>query len=65
MDPLMKRRVMDRLRTEARNGRTILMTTQVLSPQVHAVDAPCALHRPMVNGDHGRVALAQRQHHRA
>lgn len=31
MDPLMKRRVMDRLRTEARNGRTILLTTQVLS----------------------------------
>jgi ABC-type multidrug transport system ATPase subunit len=31
MDPLMKRRVMDRLRDEARNGRTILLTTQVLS----------------------------------
>jgi ABC-2 type transport system ATP-binding protein len=30
MDPIMKRRVMDRLRTEARNGRTILLTTQVL-----------------------------------
>lgn len=31
MDPLMKRRVLDRLRTEVRNGRTILLTTQVLS----------------------------------
>jgi ABC-2 type transport system ATP-binding protein len=31
MDPLMKRRVMDRLRAEARDGRTILLTTQVLS----------------------------------
>jgi ABC-2 type transport system ATP-binding protein len=31
MDPLMKRRVMDKLRAEARNGRTILLTTQVLS----------------------------------
>jgi ABC-type multidrug transport system ATPase subunit len=31
MDPMMRRRVMDRLRTEARNGRTILLTTQVLS----------------------------------
>jgi ABC-2 type transport system ATP-binding protein len=31
MDPLMKRRVMDRLRAEARNGRTILLTTQALS----------------------------------
>jgi ABC-type multidrug transport system ATPase subunit len=31
MDPMMKRRMMERLRTEARNGRTILLTTQVLS----------------------------------
>jgi ABC-2 type transport system ATP-binding protein len=31
MDPMMKRRMLDRLRTEARNGRTILLTTQVLS----------------------------------
>jgi ABC-2 type transport system ATP-binding protein len=31
MDPLMKRRVLDRLRAEARNGKTILLTTQVLS----------------------------------
>ncbi len=31
MDPLMKRRVMDRLRAETRKGRTILLTTQVLS----------------------------------
>jgi ABC-2 type transport system ATP-binding protein len=31
MDPLMKRRVMDRIRAEARNGRTVLLTTQVLS----------------------------------
>jgi ABC-2 type transport system ATP-binding protein len=31
MDPIMKRRVMDRLRAEARKGRTVLLTTQVLS----------------------------------
>jgi ABC-2 type transport system ATP-binding protein len=31
MDPFMKRRVLDRLRAEARKGRTILLTTQVLS----------------------------------
>jgi ABC-2 type transport system ATP-binding protein len=31
MDPFMKRRVMDRLRAEARQGRTILLTTQILS----------------------------------
>lgn len=31
MDPFMKRRVMDRIRAEARGGKTILLTTQVLS----------------------------------
>jgi ABC-2 type transport system ATP-binding protein len=31
MDPFMKRRVMDRLRAEVRQGRTILLTTQILS----------------------------------
>ena len=31
MDPFMKRRVMDRIRSESRNGRTVLLTTQVLS----------------------------------
>jgi ABC-2 type transport system ATP-binding protein len=31
MDPVMKRRVLDRLRAEGRKGRTILLTTQVLS----------------------------------
>ena len=31
MDPLMKRHVMTRLRQEAHNGRTVLLTTQVLS----------------------------------
>jgi ABC-2 type transport system ATP-binding protein len=31
MDPFMKRRVLDRIVAEARKGRTVLMTTQVLS----------------------------------
>jgi ABC-type multidrug transport system ATPase subunit len=31
MDPLMKRRVLERVRAEARKGRTVLLTTQVLS----------------------------------
>ena len=31
MDPIMKRRVMNRIRAEARNGRTVVFTTQVLS----------------------------------
>lgn len=30
MDPIMKRRVMDRIRAEARAGRTVLFTTQIL-----------------------------------
>jgi ABC-2 type transport system ATP-binding protein len=31
MDPFMKKRVIDRIRLEARSGRTVLLTTQVLS----------------------------------
>jgi ABC-2 type transport system ATP-binding protein len=31
MDPLMKRRVLDRIRAEARKGRTVFLTTQILS----------------------------------
>jgi ABC-2 type transport system ATP-binding protein len=31
MDPFMKRRVLERLRNEARKGRTVMLTTQVLS----------------------------------
>jgi ABC-2 type transport system ATP-binding protein len=31
MDPIMKRRVMNRIRAEARNGRTVVFTTQILS----------------------------------
>ena len=48
MDPLMKRRVMDRLRTEARNGRTILLTTQVLSEAEELCESIIIL-------DHGRA----------
>ena len=31
MDPILKRAVMERLREEARNGRTIVLTTQIIS----------------------------------
>ena len=31
MDPILKRAVMERLRAEARNGRTIVLTTQIIS----------------------------------
>jgi ABC-2 type transport system ATP-binding protein len=48
MDPLMKRRVMDRLRAEAKNGRTILLTTQVLSEAEELCESIMIL-------DHGRA----------
>ena len=48
MDPLMKRRVMDRLRSEVRNGRTILLTTQVLSEAEELCESIMIL-------DHGRA----------
>jgi ABC-type multidrug transport system ATPase subunit len=39
MDPFMKRRVMDRMVAESRKGRTILMTTQVLSEAEQLCDS--------------------------
>jgi ABC-2 type transport system ATP-binding protein len=48
MDPFMKRRVMDRLRLEARSGRTVLLTTQVLSEAEQLCDS-------IVIIDHGRT----------
>ena len=48
MDPLMKRRVMDRLRAEARDGRTILLTTQILSEAEELCESIMIL-------DHGRA----------
>ena len=45
MDPLMKRRVMDRLRNEAREGRTILLTTQVLSEAEELCESIMILNR--------------------
>lgn len=52
MDPIMKRRVMDRLRTEARNGRTILLTTQILSEAEELCESVMILDRgrPMASG---------------
>ena len=48
MDPIMRRRVMDRLRAEARNGRTVLLTTQVLSEAEQLCDTIMII-------DHGRA----------
>jgi len=45
MDPLMKRLVMDRLRVEARNGKTILLTTQVLSEAEELCETVMSLDR--------------------
>jgi ABC-2 type transport system ATP-binding protein len=48
MDPFMKRRVMDRIRAEARKGRTVLLTTQVLSEAEQLCDKILII-------DHGRT----------
>ena len=45
MDPLMKRRVMNRLRAEAQKGRTILLTTQVLSEAEELCETIMIIHR--------------------
>ena len=52
MDPLMKRRVLDRLRAEAKKGRTILLTTQVLSEAEELCDEIMILNkgRTMASG---------------
>jgi ABC-2 type transport system ATP-binding protein len=47
MDPFMKRRVMDRIVAESRKGRTVLLTTQVLSEAEQLCDR-------IVIIDHGR-----------
>jgi ABC-2 type transport system ATP-binding protein len=48
MDPFMKRRVMDRIVAESRKGRTVLLTTQVLSEAEQLCDR-------IVIIDHGRI----------
>ncbi|HVF59757.1 MAG TPA: ABC transporter ATP-binding protein [Thermoanaerobaculia bacterium] len=51
MDPLMKRRVMERIRAEARAGRTVLITTQILSEAEQLCDTIMII-------DHGRKLAA-------
>lgn len=51
MDPLMRRRVLDRIRREARNGRTVLLTTQVLSEAEELCDRIMIIH-------HGKTLAA-------
>jgi ABC-2 type transport system ATP-binding protein len=63
MDPLMKRRVMDRLRVEARNGRTILLTTQVLSEAEELCETIMILHRGRAMASGTLQELRQRSAH--
>ncbi len=51
MDPLMRRRVLDRIRLEARKGRTVLLTTQVLSEAEELCDRIMIIH-------HGKTLAA-------
>ncbi len=51
MDPFMKRRVMDRIRAAARSGRTVLLTTQVLSEAEQLCDTILII-------DHGRALVS-------
>lgn len=48
MDPFMRRRVLTRIRREARNGRTVLLTTQMLSEAEELCDTIMIL-------DHGKA----------
>jgi ABC-2 type transport system ATP-binding protein len=48
MDPFMKRRVMERIRSEASKGRTVLLTTQILSEAEQLCDSIMII-------DHGRA----------
>jgi ABC-2 type transport system ATP-binding protein len=45
MDPLMRRRVLDRIRLEARKGRTVLLTTQLLNEAEELCDQIMIIHR--------------------
>jgi ABC-2 type transport system ATP-binding protein len=51
MDPMMRRRVLDRIRQEARNGRAVLLTTQVLSEAEELCDRIMIIH-------HGKTLAA-------
>ena len=51
MDPIMKRRVMERIRADARAGRTVIFTTQILSEAEELCDNIMII-------DHGRSLAA-------
>ena len=63
MDPLMKRRVMERLRAEARQGRTILLTTQVLGEAEELCETITILDRGRTMASGTLAELRRRAHH--
>jgi ABC-2 type transport system ATP-binding protein len=62
MDPILKRAVMDSLRAEAARGRTIVLTTQILSEAEELCDDILILHkgREVARGDLNTLKLLSR-----
>jgi ABC-2 type transport system ATP-binding protein len=62
MDPILKRAVMDSLREEAARGRTIVLTTQILSEAEELCDDILILHkgRQVARGDLNALKLLSR-----
>ena len=65
MDPILKRSVMDLLRDEARRGRTIILTTQILGEAEALCDDILIINhgREVVRGDVGAIKAAAAMHH--
>ena len=64
MDPILKRSVMELLRNEARNGRTIVLTTQILSEAESLCDDILIINhgREIVRGDVETIKNLSTQH---
>jgi ABC-2 type transport system ATP-binding protein len=60
MDPLLKREVMEAFRSEARRGRTIILTTQILGEAEELCDDILIMHRgrQLARGDLAALKLA-------
>jgi ABC-2 type transport system ATP-binding protein len=64
MDPILKRSVMELLRAEARRGRTIVLTTQILSEAESLCDDILIINhgREIVRGDVETIKALSTQH---
>ena len=64
MDPILKRSVMGLLRAEARRGRTIVLTTQILSEAESLCDDILIINhgREIVRGDVATIKKLSTQH---